>query len=283
MKKPEDKGEELHIMDVSKGVATFCLVGNTPVMHNCMSTKVRRDLLLPAGRKTEADKKSTLKHVPLEEFRDSIYFNKDPQSPTLIQHLGSAFRQSMRNAALNLPGVTKAEVGRMLWIESDRVDIYGVPQIDMRIVKQAGINRTPDVRTRAIQQKWAAQVTVSFIQPQLKAQAVANLLSAAGFFIGIADGRNEKGALSYGLWRVCAPDDPDYVSIVATGGRAAQIAAMENPTPYNDETAELLSWYTEAVKTHRTFAPITKEPKETNGKGRLRIKNVDVESGEVAS
>jgi hypothetical protein len=266
MKKPEDKGEELHIMDVSKGVATFCLVGNTPILHNCPSNKVRQELLLPSGRKTDADKKSTLKHVPLDEFRNSIYFNKDPKGPTLIQHLGASFRQAMRNAALDLPGVTKSEIGRMLWIESDRIDIYGIPQMDMRITRQAGINRTPDIRTRAIQPEWAAQVTISFIQPQLKAQAVANLLAAAGFFIGVADGRNEKGALSYGLWRVCSADDADYKRIVKTGGRAAQEAAMQNPEAYNDETQELFSWYTEAVKTHRTFAPLTKD--KPNGKSR---------------
>jgi hypothetical protein len=260
MKKPEDKGEEIHVVSVRKDFATFYLVGNTPLLHNCMNKKVREELLLPSGPKTVTDKKNTLKHVPLEEFRNSIYFNQNPKGPTLIQHLGAAFRGAMRNAALDLPGVTKSEIGRLLWIESDRIDIYGVPQIDMRTTRQAGINRTPDIRTRAIQPEWAAEVTVSFIAPQLKSQAAANLLAAAGFFIGVGDGRNEKGALSYGLWRICSVDDPDYKRIVKTGGRAAQEAAMRNPEPYNEETGELLSWYTEAVKTHRTFAPL-KGPK----------------------
>lgn len=258
----QDKQEvstEIQIIEVKRGKITFCVVGDTPILHNCMSEKARHELLLPKGRKTNAEKQSTLKHNPIEEYRASIYRSRDPNSPTLIQHLSSAFRKAMANAALDLPDVTKAEIGRLVWVEGDRIDIYGKPMIDMRIVRQAGMNRTPDVRTRCIMSEWACKVTVSFTKPRITEQGVANLLAAAGFFIGVGDYRNEKGAGNYGLFRLCAADDPDFVRIVAEGGRAVQEAGMEAPESYNDETDELLSWFQDAVKSHRSFAPIVPE------------------------
>jgi len=247
---------EVHIVNVERGRITFCLLGTAPLLHNCPSYKMKHELLLPPGRKTEAERKTTLKHQPIEEFRESIYFNAQPGSPTLVQHVTSAFRGAMRSAALDLPGVTKAEIGRLLWVEGDRVDIYGVPLLDMRIVRQAGMNRTPDVRTRCIMREWACSITVAFTKPQLKEQAVANLIAAAGLYIGIGDYRNEKGAGNYGLFRVCAADDPDYVR-VRKDGRKVQEAAMKTPEPFNEETAELLTWFEGAVAQHRSFAPLT--------------------------
>jgi hypothetical protein len=45
-----------------------------------------------------------------------------------------------------------------------------------------------------------------------------------------------------------APDNPDFVRIIATGGRDAQIAAMEAPESYDDETENLRSWFAVEVK-----------------------------------
>lgn len=260
--------ESIHIVDVQEGTVTFHLLGMEALLHNCLSNKAKHELLLPSGRKNEAEKKSTLKHVPLDEFRSSVYVNMG-KGPTLIQHLASAFRGAMRTAALDLPGVTKSEIGRMLRVrgdheDGDRVDIYGIPKVDMRIVRQAGMNRTPDVRTRAIMSEWACRITVKFVMPQLKEAAIANLLTAAGLYIGLGDGRNEKGALSYGLFRIVDANDADYKRVVKEGGRAAQEAAMKNPEPFNDETEELLSWYSEAVKTHRSFAPLKGKAKSAS-------------------
>jgi hypothetical protein len=264
-KDKNDTTNEVHIVTVERGKAKFHILGTTPMLHNCLSSKARQELLLPSGRKTDADKKSTLKHSPLDEFKSSIYFN-NKAGPTLVQHLTSAFRGAMRSAALDLPGVSKAEIGRLMWVEGERVDIYGVPQIDMRIVRQAGMNRTPDVRSRCIMAEWACSITVSFTMPQLRVQSVANLLAAAGMYIGVGDGRNEKGAFSFGSFAIVDENDADYLRIVANGGRAVQEAAMENPESYNEETDELLTWFNGAVKTHRSFAPLV--PSKKNGKSK---------------
>lgn len=262
MAKQEKQETEVHIVHVERGRITFNVVGTAPLLHNTLSNKAKHELLLPSGPKNRAEKATTLKHKPLEEFNASIYRAKD--GPTLVQHKSSAFRGAMRSAALDLPGVTKSEIGRLMWVEGDHIDIYGVPMIDLRIVRQAGMNRTPDVRSRCIMAEWAAAVTISFTKPQLKEQSVANLLAAAGLYIGIGDYRNEKGAGNYGLWRICEENDKDYRRIVANGGRKVQEAAMLDPEAFNEETEELLTWFNDAVKEHRSFAPIrTAKP---NGK-----------------
>ena len=38
-------------------------------------------------------------------------------------------------------------------------------------------------------------------------------------------------------------DDPEFAEIVATGGRQAQIDALQNPSFYDQETEELYSWF----------------------------------------
>jgi len=72
---------------------------------------------------------------------------------------------------------------------------------------------------------------------------VANLLAAAGITIGIGDWRPEKGAGNYGQFKLVDANDADFVRIVTHGGRAAQQAALDTPVAYNDETAELLTWF----------------------------------------
>jgi hypothetical protein len=49
--------------------------------------------------------------------------------------------------------------------------------------------------------------------------------------------------MSYGQFRICDKDDPVYKSLLKTGGRKAQQAAMDTPVCYDDETTELLSWF----------------------------------------
>src|SRR5690606_32985291 len=104
----------------------------------------------PKGRKTAAEKASSLKHDPLQEFADSPYIDEDESAPTYLQHLSSAFKNALKGAALDLPGANKSQIGRLTWVNGERVGIYGVPQIFCSVTRSADMNRTPDVRTRAI-------------------------------------------------------------------------------------------------------------------------------------
>jgi len=239
----KDDGNEVFITKVDQGVADFCIVGTAPLICNRMSSKVMQELLLPRGRKTAAEKAGSLKHEPLIEYRNSPYTSLDDTNPTRIQLLASMFKGAMKTAALDIPGAKKAQIGRLTYVESDRVNVYGVPQIFMSVTRSADMNRTPDVRTRAILPEWALRISIRFAQPIIKLQSVANLLAAGGITSGVGDWRVEKGSGGYGTYRIVSDDDPDFVRIVATGGRQAQDEALATPTAYDDETEELLSWY----------------------------------------
>jgi hypothetical protein len=233
----------VEILEVSQGKIECCILGSTPLILNRMSEKAKHELLLPRGRKTVAERATTLKHIPIEEYRASAYRFSDESRPTYLGVLSTAFKGALRTAALDLPGARKAQVGRLTYVEGDYVGIYGVPQLFMSITRSADMNKTPDVRTRAIVPKWACRLTISYVQPLMRPQAVANLLAAAGLTIGVGDWRPEKGAGNYGQFSIVDKDDASFLDILSTGGRDAQKAALDAPTCYDDETADLLSWF----------------------------------------
>jgi hypothetical protein len=220
-KKPAATGDEstLEIIEVHHGRIDFHILGKTPLVCNRMSQKALHELLLPKGRKTATERALTLKHNPIEEYRASPYILSDETAPTAIAVMATAFKGAMKTAALDLPGAKKAQIGRLVYVEGEMVSIFGVPQLHMAVVRSADMNRTPDVRTRAIIPEWACRLTVIFTEPLIRAQAVANLLGAAGFTAGIGDGRPEKGAMSFGQFRIVNADDEEYLRILEDGGR----------------------------------------------------------------
>lgn len=235
--------ETIEILQVEKATMDFFILGTSPLIMNRMSQKVWHELLAPKGKKTAADKASTMKHNPLQEFRDSPYRMDNPDSPALLGILPTAFKRAMGTAALDMPGAKKAQILRLVYVHGEMVPVFGVPKVFMAITRSADMARTPDVRTRAILPEWACKLSISFTKPIMREQAIANLLAAAGFQSGVGDWRQEKGSGSYGAFKLVGPDDEDFHRIVSTQERDAQTDALENPISYNDETSELLAWF----------------------------------------
>ena len=250
MAKEVKKLEIDDVLKVSRGNLQCYIVGTTPLICNRMSEKAKHDLLLGGRRKTAIEKATTLKHDPYGEYRASVYRLPEP-APTLIGVMATAIKGAMRSAALDLPGASKAQIGRLTYIHGDYVAVFGRPKLFMAVTRSSDMAKTPDVRTRAILPEWALAIRVEYTQPLIRPQAVANLLAAAGINIGIGDWRAEKGAGNYGQFELSDPDDATYQRIVAEGGRAAQIAALETPEAYDEETLELLSWYDSAIEDRR--------------------------------
>jgi hypothetical protein len=240
--KKQDVGA-IDVLEVGQETAVYYLLGRTPLICNRMSAKARQELLLPRGRKNATERATTLKHVPMEEFRASPYTLSDEAAPTYLAALSAWFKRSMATAALDLPGTNKSQIARNIFVQGERIPLYGVPQLLMAVTRSADMARTPDVRTRAIIPSWAVQLSVTFTVPLLRGQMVSRLLAAAGMTIGVGDWRQEKGSGSYGLFEIVPPDHPALVHVMKDGTRAAQLAAMEAPECYDDETSELLSWF----------------------------------------
>jgi len=239
----KEKSTSVDVLQIERGAFSVCVLGTSGIITNRMSEKARRQLLLPPGRKSEAEKRSSLKHDPMAEFRSSPYVNRDDSSPTYIQALSVWFKKAMASVALDMPGVTKTQMERLLWAEGERIPLYGVPQMLMSVVRSADMNKTPDIRSRAILPRWACKVTISYVSPILREQVVANLFAAAGFMRGVGDWRAEKGSAQYGCFEMVNEDDPRFLEIVKNGGRKAQLAAMQSPEYYDEETKELYEWF----------------------------------------
>lgn len=245
--------ETIDILDVKKGRAQFYILGDSPLICNAMSAKAQHELLLPRGRKTAADKASTLKHNPEQEFRDSVYYSRDDDSPTLIVVKATSFKKATMGAALDLPGTNKTQIGRLLYVVGDEVPIYGIPEIMLSVTRSADIKKTPDVRSRAIFPAWCTKITVEFAEPILKAPIITKLMAAAGITQGVGDWRVEKGSGNYGRFSVVSEDHPQIKMLMDSGTRQAQREALDHPAPYDSETDQLLSWYETEIE-RRGFA-----------------------------
>ncbi|MGH6628404.1 MAG: hypothetical protein ACREB3_01580, partial [Burkholderiales bacterium] len=57
-----------------------------------------------------------------------------------------------------------------------------------------------------------------------------------------------KGSGTYGQFRLTTEDDHEFIEVIKSGGRAAQIEAMEAAKPYDEESEELLVWYNSELK-----------------------------------
>lgn len=238
---------ELDIVRVNKGQVQFHLLGTTPLLINRMSEKAKRELLMPR-KKTPADRALNLKHDPMQEFLDSPYKDYDPKGLTLLQGLATWFKGAICNAALDVPGANKSQIGRLCWVVGERVSVYGVPRLHMDVVRSADMNHTPDVRTRCVIPQWATTIVIEYTKPMLNDTAITNLLVSAGISQGVGDYRTGKGKGTYGTFEIVNANDPRYLTILKNGGRKVQEEAMKNPDFYNKDSEELFHWFMEELK-----------------------------------
>lgn len=236
------------IKRINRKTFTIAIIGERPLILNKVSEKARRELLFPSGgRRTTAERRASLKHDPHAEFLASPYVLKDEDAPTLLAIKAEMPKAAMMDAALDLEGVNRTQIGRLLWVVGEMLPVWGVPQLLMSVVRNADPQRTPDVRTRCIIPRWATILPISYTTPHLTQRSVVNLCTAAGQICGIGDYRPQKGKGTYGMFQLADPEDPAFLKIVAEGGRAQQIAGMDAQACYDDETEELLTWFDEEL------------------------------------
>lgn len=242
------KSTEIDVVTLRHGEVKFCILGNSPFYCNRVQEKAKRELLMPRGRLTGAQKAANLKHDPVFEFRNSPYRRTD-DGPTRIMMKATAFKGALASAATDMPTtVARAQINRLVWVVGEWVNIWGVPRLNMDIVRSADMNKTPDIRTRAKLDEWAAEVTLRYTEPMLNPNAVATLMAAAGLIIGVGDFRQEKGKGSNGQFSIVAADDPDFLRIKEAGGIAAQDEALSNPVCSDSDTEDLLQWFNEELE-----------------------------------
>jgi hypothetical protein len=231
------------IQRLERRSTTFYILGTSPLVMNRMPKKAKEELLMPRRAMNKAARAATLKHNPPDEYRDSVYRCRDHSAPTLIHIPSNAIKKAMAQAAIDMEGATKAEVGRLIKILDETVHLFGKPFLYMDVVRLAGFSKVPDIRTRAKFPRWCCKITVQMISNKIREQDVINLLDAAGDIVGIGDGRTEKGTFNNGSWKLVSKDDKEWHEIARSGHRKVQEAAMAKPEAVDADTEEMLSWY----------------------------------------
>jgi hypothetical protein len=254
--------KEVDILKLNRGRMTCFIRGSSPLIYNAMSQKAKMELLYPR-KKTAAEKAATPKHNPPEEYRGSVY--KSVTGPTRLVIHAVSFKRAMASAALDLGGAKKTQVDRLVWAIGERIPVWGVPMLRMDIIKQAGMSKAPDVRTRACLTEWACKIELAYVMPALNDTIISNLLAAAGMIRGVGDFRQEKGAGNFGQFELVNQDDPDWHRIVEQGGRDAQEEALANPVCYDEETDALYTWWFEEAKRRGHLKPGASKVSKSNG------------------
>lgn len=237
--------ETIEVETLKTGVMKVWIKGTTPLIFNRLAAKAMHELLFPRGKKTDADKKQTLKHDVMAEYRNSMD-TRSGKGPTRVLVPAPAIKGAMATAALETKGTNKTQIGRLVTVEGYTVDVYGVPQLSMMPVRSADQNKTPDIRTRAVIPEWCIPVTINFVRPQLNEKTVMQLLSNAGIIVGIGDFRPEKGKGNFGQFEVST--EAQCRSIVKSGGLKEQTAAIKNPECFDSASEELLAWFQSEVE-----------------------------------
>jgi hypothetical protein len=266
--KDKDESAEVNILRLTTHGITFRVLGTTPLILNRMSEKAKHELLYPSRKKNQAERETTLKHDPLEEYRTSPYRNRDGSEPALLHLPSGMFKRAMTTAALDIPGAYKSQIGRLCSITSTQINLFGKPVLKSDVVRTAGMAKTPDIRFRACLPEWACEVAIRYVIPLISPASVVNLMAAAGVTVGIGDNRVEKGANDFGQFDLVGDDDETWNRIVETQGRDVQLLGLQSPEYYDIESEDLVTWFYEEFDRRRKMPSeptVSKRARKQNG------------------
>jgi hypothetical protein len=254
-----------------------------------MSFKSKGQLLYPAPAKNRAERETSLKHDPFEEFREAAYrFRDKDKQPTRLYMPAGSFHAAMASAALDMVGVKKSQIGRLTSVSgeriADKIPIFGTPQIWCVSVRSSDMARTPDIRTLPILPRWCCFINVTHIGSLISERSIMNLLGAAGEIVGVGDGRPEKGKLNNGKFRVVDAKHPMVQSLMRSEATKAQDAGLASPVYYDAETEALLEWFSSERTSRHAKQPHALKASKSRGtpRGKPRGKGNGAEAGEGA-
>lgn len=230
---------------IQQSEVTVRVLGTTPLYLHRLGAKARKELMLGGNRKKPASTTRSLKHDPAKEYVDAMHLEENWHPHTSLFLPAQCFKGAMATAAVDIQGLTKSGIQRQLFLPDEKSPVFGIPKLRCDIVRNSGVARTPDVRTRPCLEKWGAELRIRFCQPLLSTEDVVTLIRNAGMLIGVGDYRQEKGRGSYGCFDVI-PGNGDFPPELLD--RDAQMKAIKSPEPYDVATEQLLDEYHEYLE-----------------------------------
>jgi len=218
------KNEKKEVIEIPKpnyGVIQIKIGGDTPLNIHRLGKKMLqefedRDKNKPKPKRQARDYE--------REFIDSLYFidsdGCEIPTPDVIPTLkgfkkmgvrigfpSSAFKKAMVFAARQFDNLKMTELRGRFFVNqfTPFVQIEGVPVLDKfwrRIGGKGPGTGTPDIGIRATVFPWSASLEIRFLKNVISAESVLNLLSTAGFSVGIGEDRPDKSGGTFGTWHI---------------------------------------------------------------------------------
>lgn len=231
--KKDSTHETIKIGEIVRTTTTIVLIGDTPLIVHAWSQKAKLMMLQKHMKQiTVRDAKD-----PYDDFIRSIYRMENGAYGFPVVGI----KEAMATAAIDHQNIAKSEIYRNVMVTGQRgfqvaafadlktpqelAELFSpnAPQIREDMVKLAGMQRTPDIRYRAEFWPWAVRFKVGYLKDFIDGDSVLNLLQSAGFRVGLAEWRQEKGG-SNGSFHVA---DSNEVQTVEKWIKSGQ----KEPTP----------------------------------------------------
>jgi hypothetical protein len=188
------------------------VVGDSSLILHKWSQKAIQMILDKQGKKASGGREA---RDPEQEFVNTLYWlkgepeNLTPETFKQAVKSGAQFgfpSTGFKQAALSggyRSGMTKDKVSIMgaFHIDGDLVRIVGVPEMRMDMVRLSGMGNPADIRFRAEFKEWSAVIPIKYNELVISAEQILNLISIAGFSVGIGEWRVEKNG-SHGMFHV---------------------------------------------------------------------------------
>jgi hypothetical protein len=193
------KKETLTITEPNIKMVKLKIVGTAPYLQCRFAAKAINKIMTKQQAGSAATKGKRAVHPPRDyddDFKGACHKMTDG-------HYGmpaTAFRQAAISACrlVNFKG-TLAKLS--IFVDADGYDevdatplvrIDGKPEKHVMMGRNSDMNRTPDVRVRAIYKKWSAVLTVRFDADQFQPADIVNLFKRIGQQVGIGEGRPDS-------------------------------------------------------------------------------------------
>jgi hypothetical protein len=214
--KPAAGASKIFIPQLQKSVLTVTVIGESPLVVHKFSEKARKEML---DKQMGVPKGPREKKIPERDFLNALYpmtgkviemsgnSPDDFRSPVLERSGDEVYakgrygfpaggiRKAIIAAARQVDGLTMTFLRGTIFVlgegENNLVEISGRAQMREDTVRlESGV---ADIRHRPMWNPWSMKLRIQFNANALTAGQVAHLVETAGFSVGIAENRPEKG------------------------------------------------------------------------------------------
>lgn len=178
--------------------ANLKIIGDSPLICHRWSEKAKKEMLDAHMKKAKQKKEAK---DPERDFEESLY----PLPSGGFGFPAVAFKSAMVGACRFADGMKMTEARGAFHIQGEMVPIEGTPVLREDMVRLNGLKA--DIRFRGEFVEWSAILPITYNSNVISAEQIVNLLTLAGFGIGVGEWRPERNG-SYGRFRVATTEEP---------------------------------------------------------------------------